>query len=231
MNGKTKPKQKRTPRVKDPLKNAKRSPLSFKNAFDELPGGVDGAILALTLLPGERKSIEVDTMIAAYSDFTPEERERLDFERFVREHKLEPGQFYGLVAEAVYTVKGFEARMLSGIAQPELMKEALRQAMGNPDMMKEFMKAYGHFVVPKHAGIQIQMNQNAQAIAAASATERGLPSFGETLEEADEAQLDRSEPLQLTAASCSIVDPDIEEGQISGLYAEPEEIYAERSGE
>lgn len=110
----------------------------------------------------------------------PFNRERVTFNQIAEKSGLGRRRMFQLLSLYAYDHGQETAKRLIYANLPGLVEESLRKALnGDPESMREWMKAQGFWTVPK--GAQTTINVNAQAVAAQSAQALGLPSFEETI--------------------------------------------------
>lgn len=152
-----------------------------------LGAGIDHAFILLGHLPHEKRTRPMDDLCLAYWQAQPEDRPTEDtLDEWVRERGVETWEMLGWVVMSIGALGGNAAQIIINQSKFPIVKASLERALNDPVEAKAWLESFGHFPVKSNAQI-INVSASAQAVAAASAAERGLPAFSETTDEADDA--------------------------------------------
>jgi len=173
--------------VSDPLKLT--TPAGIREVLEmSLGAGVDHAFIMLGYLPRAKRDERLDRLCDAYRLMTVEQRADLDLERFCDDHQVERWEFLMWVVGSVTSLGGNATGLIINAAKFPIIKASLERALADPEEARQWLQTWGHAPLPsKGTIVNVHAQANAQSAAAASAIERGLPSFVETMEETDEA--------------------------------------------
>jgi len=177
--------------------NGINTPVSLNDTLSlTLPAGVVSAFIFLGYHP--KKDQRLEEMLCAYRALPQDQWNTVNIEALCAEHGIQAWEFLEWLTGAVVSMGGNAVRLLENAMKFPITKASLERAMHDPGEAGKWLQSWGQHPVPMKSQIIVNASSNAQAVAAASAVERGLPSFGETTEEAD--ALLRNEPLELAEA-------------------------------
>lgn len=153
-----------------------------------LGAGIDHAFILLGHMPREAQDPRLDKLLLDYRQATPETRPKEDeLDQWIVERGVPTWEFLGWVVMAIGALGGNASQLIINSAKLPLVKASLERSLTDPEERKLWMQGWGHFPVPSKSTVIVNASASAQSIAAASAEERGLPTFVDTTEEAEEA--------------------------------------------
>lgn len=171
--------------------------LSFNSIFSCI-GGAEIALSQMKYLPLPADFV---AFIDDYNNLSSKERQVLDIDEFIHAHGLNISAVAGKVVECLVAVGHDMTQAIRAAGMPILVATSMKHAqdpiMGETERGR-WLQAGGFHPTPK-AAQQINITTQANA-ASASAAERGLPSFSDTL------SLASPEHRALPPADCDVID-------------------------
>ena len=178
---------KRPARPAAPVPDRRISTPASLNAVltDTLPAGVVSAFIFLGYLP--KRDARLDLLLLDFRALPEASWADVNIESLCAERGIEAWEFLMWTVGAVTSMGGNASQLIINSMKYPVTKASLERAMNDPEEAREWQRSWGHFTVPqKSQVINVNASASAQSLAAQSATERGLPSFADTTDEADE---------------------------------------------